>query len=229
MTARSRHKDVWRFSPVDTRAWTRATHRVLVVGADPNGDNEAPDDHDMGTWFRDAATSRFFENPSFYHRTLAHVAGAMKERTVAERWILGTAKEGDASLCLPHLRYADLKQTAGKSRAAHRDVRAAAERDLAELLALWCPAKAQPPAPTITVVQGTVAQSVFARIVLPALRAQNVTGSYVGVTHPSGRTSNDALVRCVRTLAREARDFAKRGVRWKQGAGWVPWDDTRRD
>ena len=41
----------WSFSPYDLKTWQKSNHRILFVGADPNG-AKAHNIKDMGEWFR---------------------------------------------------------------------------------------------------------------------------------------------------------------------------------
>lgn len=206
--------------------WDAAPARVLVVGPEPNGDNNRPERPDMGAWFREANRANTFHgNGRFFRRTIAQVAGALGDSTAARDWALDGASQVDADRWCAVLRYVDLKDRAGGAKANERDVLTAALARIDAIVRFWCPETGDPAAPTITVVQGNTAQHVFARAVLPVLRERRAKGLYVGALHPSGRASNADAAECAAMLRREARPFRESGRRWHATHRWIEWDE----
>ncbi len=188
-----------------------AEHRVLLVGAEPNGErlDEGVAGHraDMGAWFRNGGfLGRGRPNPRFFkncvidlccglamlgeRRPYQMLRRALKEGRLSE--VLEQIRRGDdpRRAWLAHLRYADLKRNPGGARANASEVASAAKDDLRFVRSLWLPRDGGTRPPTLTLVQGSAAQYAFVNVVWPALRArqeQGDSGRVVFVPHASAR------------------------------------------
>jgi hypothetical protein len=73
---------IWKFSPFDELEYKKSAHRVMFVGADPNGDKEGDvlkRIKDMGEWFEKAPANKYFGRggKQFYTRTEIMLKGIL--------------------------------------------------------------------------------------------------------------------------------------------------------
>tara|TARA_B000000609_G_C24153450_1_gene338870 strand:+ start:303 stop:941 length:639 start_codon:yes stop_codon:yes gene_type:complete len=106
----------WTFSPYNELVYNKSKNRVMFVGAEPNGEKEFRDGkgrkikiNDMGEWFRKGVQS----NGTFYKRTMIMLNGILPHINDSQR--------------KDHMRFVDLKITAGGSKADENDVLEAVE------------------------------------------------------------------------------------------------------
>ena len=106
----------WTFSPYNEEVYKKSKNRVMFVGAEPNGEKEFEDGkgkkikiNDMGEWFRTGVQS----TGTFYKRTMIMLNGILPHIYDSER--------------KDHMRFVDLKITAGGSKADENDVLEAVE------------------------------------------------------------------------------------------------------
>ena len=95
----------WTFSPYNSDKYSKSQHRVMFVGAEPNGDKNFKLT-DMGQWFREKVEG----NGTFYKRTQIMLDS-----------ILPHIKSSEERL--NHMRFVDLKVVAGDSQADLNEVR----------------------------------------------------------------------------------------------------------
>ena len=76
--------------------------------------------------------------------------------------------------------------------------------------------------PTITIVQGAVAEKIFVEHVLPVLREKGLEGKWVVMPHPSVKVKLDTLWRAVQGLQSNLSDYGEAGNAWRaQNRKWV--------
>ena len=97
----------WSFSPYDLKTWQKSNHRILFVGADPNG-AKAHNIKDMGEWFRKVPEG---SKNLFYKRTkimldsiLSHVDNdeRMKHMRFVDFKIYEGGAQADSKLVLKY-------------------------------------------------------------------------------------------------------------------------------
>ncbi len=219
----------WTFNPVNPEAWAQAQVRVLLLGAEPNGDNPHGGQLDMGQWFATASQqNQYHHNQRFFLRSLAQLAGALNETgSLLEPGSLTPEQLPELQGLQGCLRYADLKATPGGANAVANAVDAYVQQHLATILEFWLPRDGQPAAPTVTVLQGGTAQTVFCRQVLPVLREEMAPGSFIGMPHPSEQRSYEILRKGVVEMPNKLVHLAGNGhgVRWAMHERQMAWLD----
>ncbi|MCB9779933.1 MAG: hypothetical protein H6742_15320 [Alphaproteobacteria bacterium] len=224
---------IWTFEPVYPESWAASAHRVLLLGAEPNGDTNYGGLNDMGAWFREAEPPSYNSGGRFYVRNIAQLAGALgqaqqhwpDEGTLTRAAVTAMFHQGVVEGLLGGLRYADLKATQGDASADLDEVRGYVEDNLDEVLSFWMPPGVADPhqPPTITVIQGGIARQVFAERVLPELRRRGVEGHYVGMPHPSEQRSYESLRCAAHSMAAQLAPLPAEAVRWGSLRGQPGW------
>jgi len=101
-------KTPWTFSPYNQSEWEKSKNRVMFVGAEPNGNKKFKNEEglvtDMGEWFRRG----FEKNGEFYKRTIIMLDEILPHINDEER--------------KNHMRFVDLKITAGGDQADEKDI-----------------------------------------------------------------------------------------------------------
>ena len=105
-------KKIWTFSPYNEEKYKKSKNRVMFVGAEPNGEKQFKDGkgkkieiNDMGKWFRTGVES----TGTFYKRTMIMLDGILPHINDSQR--------------KDHMRFIDLKNTAGGSEATTDGIR----------------------------------------------------------------------------------------------------------
>jgi len=224
----------WTFRPPDDAY--HAEHplpRVLLLGAEPNGEVDGPADCDMGTWMRDAHTNRFWNGGGrkFFRAQLLHgvIARAALGEKVEELDWYGAGSDGQgrlASRLMERLRVADLKAEAGDERADTVEVERWMLDHVDAVRALF------EPAPDVVVLQGGHVQKLvmrhWERVVPEGIRRDALV---LGVPHPSAAGYPAEAYAQLSGRSRQAAACRERiGTsphRWSS-KGWVPMHANQR-
>lgn len=76
--------------------------------------------------------------------------------------------------------------------------------------------------PTITVIQGAVAEKVFRENILPVLREKGIEGQWVVMPHPSERLKLDTLWKAAKDLQEHLSPLEDKGYAWRsKNRKWV--------
>ena len=230
-TKQSTNKQIgkkWTFKPVDADRWSDTNPRVLLLGAEPNGDNDYEGPRDMGEWFRAATLeNRYSRNRRFFTSNIAQLNGVLSTEYFQHTHSLNTNmidqlyKNGIISDMLSHLRYADLKAIGGGAVAMTERVMEYVKDHLEEVLGFWNPMGSHRP-PTHTVIQGAHAHQVFMDMIRPELQKRAWSGFYIGMPHPSAQTiSYESLRSGAAEMFAHFKPFTDpTGVRWN-GDSWI--------
>lgn len=222
------NENTWTFKPVNKEQWADVNPRILLLGAEPNGDNDYSGAQDMGEWFHSATlNNNYSKNRRFFTCNIAQLSGALgtchfhQIHSLHAKEIDQLYKSGIITKMLSHLRYADLKASGGGAVAVTERVTEYVRNHLEKVLQFWNPIGNYCP-PTHTVVQGAHAHQVFMNIVRPELQKRDWPGFYIGMPHPSAQILSYESLRngTVEMLAHFKPFTDPNGVRWN-GDSWV--------
>jgi formylglycine-generating enzyme required for sulfatase activity len=239
MSAEERTMPDWTFNPPDPYDYLDEDYycdllegsapRVLLLGTEPNGTVNGPEDRDMGTWMRDAHDHQFW-NPGgrkFFRAQLLHASialAALGEDVENRDWYTaGTdGLEHRARELMARVRVADLKAEAGGHAADMAKVEQWALDHLDAVHALF------DPVPDVVVLQGRHVQQIVARHWERLLPEQvRETALIFGLPHPSARSGYPvaALQKLVGKRKAASATFRnqlrKELHRWSAANGWV--------
>jgi hypothetical protein len=166
----------WKFTPYDLNKWNNSNERVLLVAAEPNGQNPHSGILDMGNWFETATPkNKYHANPQFYKRCKKILDG-----------INGGQKGFD------NFRFMDLKATQGGAEASPDDVLKYVKDNMIEVVKYFDSTdQSFGLSPHIIVLLGNTAQSVFVKCIKP--RIKNTEIKWVGMPHPSHTVGYEGL------------------------------------
>ena len=219
----------WTFSPVNAKCWATSSVRILLVGAEPNGDKNYYTGQCMGDWFRSARpANKYYNGRRFYTVSMLHLIGALGKTdhellnqplnsSLVDKWCTSQSSMNDKNL----MRFVDLKATPGGAAVkSGESIDQYVLNHLEDVLDYFRGDEAYA-APTMVVLQGSYAQSTYRRIIEPHLTdlIERKTFKIVAIEHPSSTLASYSQVQraCV-----ELSSYAtyKLTNAWSANQGW---------
>jgi len=163
----------WSFSPYDSETWENSNHRILFVGADPNG-AKIHNIKDMGEWFRKVPEGY---NNLFYKRTKIMLDSILPHIDEDKR--------------MNHMRFVDFKIYEGGSQANSKLVYNYALKHSSEVQSFFISTST----PHFIIILGNHARYTFKKIksLNPKIITFDDSSLAVLMPHPSSMINTDAL------------------------------------
>ena len=170
----------WSFSHINLSEWKKSTHRVLFVGAEPNGDKEL-EYSDMGRWFKDPNN---FSN-KFYINTMHMLEQVLKHID-------------DETERKKHMRFVDFKIYGGDAKAEKTDVRKYVKRNISIVNEFFN----SEDNPHYVIFTGGISHDIYKEIRLKKIKGISFKDSIKAVLmpHPSSYVSYSKIVEASKSL-----------------------------